>query len=229
MKRQLLSVTAVLVMLLAFTGAVILAQSNTETPASPSETETPIPPPVFTDGRINGSTDLGGLAIYCVDQTNNTHVNTFQNGSITVWGVGDQKYIDLTANQLRGNVEIQQMPSVMEMQMTQTAPQTTTPQSTAMATEEMTEAQVTAMPLGQQAVILARATTPNGLIGFFSFGGDQFALQGHDQHGKFFTYTWTGCSQGSIDTTTQPYLPEFEATATVEFPAFATPEVTAAG
>ena len=227
LKRQMLVMGATCLMLVSLSSLAVFAQSATDTsvpsaPGSPAATGTPIPPPVFTDGRINGSVDLGGLAIYCVDRNNNTHVNTFQNGSITVWGIGDQKYMNLTAAQLRGKVEVPQPPSEMEMQMTQTAPGAAT-QSAAMTEEP----EVTALPAGQTAILLARATTPNGEIAFFSFGADQFALQGHDQHGKFFTYTWTGCSTGTIDNTTAPYLPELETTATVEFPAFATQGVTA--
>jgi len=226
-KRHLLSIAAVSVALLAFSATAILAQEETPTVVPmPDATEAAVPPPSFTDGRINGSISLGGLALYCVDKNNNTHVTSFQNGSITVWGIGDQKYINLTANQLRGNVEVQQAPSVMVEQMTEEA--MTSGDATMMPTEEMMEPEVTAMPMGDQPILLAQALTPNGLIGFFTFGGDEFSLQGHDETGKFFTYTWTGCSTGSIDTTTQAYLPELEAVATVEFPAFATEEATPA-
>jgi len=226
-KRNLIVRATALVALLTFSGTAIFAQDETATVVPvPEASETAVPPPSFTDGRINGSISLGGLALYCVDKNNNTHVNTFQNGSITVWGVGDQKYINLTANQLRGNSEVPQEPSVMLEQMTEEAMLNAEP--TEMVTQEMIEPEVTIMPMGDQPVLLARATTPNGLIGFFSFGGDEFALQGHDETGKFFTYTWTGCNTGSIDTATQPYLPELEAVATVEFPAFATEEATPA-
>jgi len=225
--RKMLALATALVTVLAFSSTAILAQEETASVVPvPEASETAVPPPSFTDGRINGSISLGGLALYCVDKNNNTHVTSFQNGSITVWGVGDQKYINLTANQLRGNVEVPQEPSVMLEQMTEEAMMNAAP--TEMATEEMMEPEVTAMPMGDQPILLAQALTPNGLIGFFTFGGDEFALQGHDETGKFFTYTWTGCSTGSIDTATQPYLPELEAVATVEFPAFATEEATPA-
>jgi len=219
MKRPLLSIAALL--LLAFSSTAILAQSTTETPApSAGETATVIPPPVFTDGRINGSIDLGGLALYCVDQSGN-NVNAIDNGFITVWGVGDQKYINLDANQLRGNVEIPQLPATM--QMTQEATEdTTVMEVTPMVAVSSEEPQAAATPAAQP-VLLARAATPNGEIGFFGLGNDQFALQGYDENGKFFTYTWTGCSTGVIDTTSAAYMPDVTTPPT----AMMTPEMTA--
>jgi len=217
-KRHVLMIAAVCLLLLAFSRAALLAQT---------ETPTAVPPPVFTDGRVNDNVNLGGLAIYCVDQSNNTHVTSFQNGAITVWGIGDQKYMNLSAAQLAGNVEVPQPPSEMEMQMTQTAPA-----ATMQSAEVPTEApgavmqEVTPNAAGQTPVLLARATTPNGEIAFFRVDTDQFALQGHDNNGLFFTYTWSGCAEGVLDQTTAPYLPELAVTATVVFPAFETPQVT---
>jgi len=207
--RKMLALATALVTLLAFSATALLAQEETATVVPmPDATETVVPPPSFTDGRINGSVSLGGLALYCVDKNSNTHVTTFDNGAITVWGVADQKYINLSANQLRGDVEIPQMPSQMQM-----AEMTEMP--AAMATMEVTEideAAATAMPPGQSPILLARADTPNGEIGFFTLGGDEFALQGYDENGKFYTYTWTGCSTGTLDNSTEAYMPLMQAT-----------------
>ena len=200
-KRKLIALITTMIALLAFSGTAIFAQE---------ETATVVPPPTFTDGRINDIVGLGGLALYCVDQAGNTNVSTFDNGAITVWGIGDQKYINLTAAQLRGNVEIPQQPSVMEAQMTEDASMMMQP--TEMMTEEADNmmAEATPMAMSDEPVLLARATTPSGEIGFFSFGGDQFALQGHDDKGSFYTYTWTGCGTGKLEHTTAPYLPMLE-------------------
>ncbi len=199
MKLQRSGVLAALITLLTISG-VVFAQT---------ETATPIPPPVFTDGRINGSIDLGGLALYCVDSAGK-NISSFDNGFITVWGAGDQKYINLDADQLRGNVEIPQLPSQAQMQaMTEEASATmmATEASSAMTTPEATPMPAATLPAGTTAALLARAMTPNGEIGFFSLGNDTFALQGYDEHGKFFTYTWTGCSTGTLDNTTGAYQP----------------------
>lgn len=215
-KHRSIVITLVLVILLTSSTA-ILAQSATETP---------IPPPTFSDGRINDIVGLGGLAIYCVDQNNDTHVNTFQNGRITVWGVGDQKYIELTADQLRGNEEISQAPAVMEAEMTEAAPSAM--QSDAMMTEEAPEMMdATLAGTATEPFLLAQATTPSGAIGFFRVGEDTFALQGHDDKGSFYTYTWTGCSTGVLDHTTLPYLPMLEVVPTEEMSEMMTPEATA--
>jgi len=172
------------------TSAVILAQSTPEsTPESTASASS------FTDGRINGDIFLGGLAIYCQDQNANTHVNTFQNGGLTVWGPDGQEYVFLDVNQLRGNREIPQL-ATMEANMTEavqpTATQTAT--LTASGTQE-----------AQAPFLLARANTPNGQIWLFRVGDDQFALQGNDNTGKFFTYIWTGCGMGSLSTDTSPF------------------------
>ncbi len=215
-KRQFISLTLAIVALLAFSGTAIFAQSATETPVAPA---------TFSDGRINDIIGLGGLAIYCVDQNNNTHVNTFQNGAITVWGVGDQKYINLSAAQLRGNAQITQQPAAMEAQMTEDASMMMQP--TATVTPEATE-MMSATPAGtaSEPFLLTTAMTPSGVIGFFRVGQDKFALQGHDDKGSFYTYTWTGCSTGFLDHSTLPYLPML--TATEEMPDMMTPEVTPA-
>ncbi len=212
-KRKSLGLATTLIALLAFSGTAIFAQEETATVVPPAEaTSAVVPPAAFTDGRINDTTGLGGLAIYCVDQNSNTHVTTFENGSITVWGVGDQKYITLTAAELRGSTEITQQPSVMEAQMTEDASMMMQPNE--MMTEEASEmmAEATPMAMFDEPILLAQATTPNGLIGFFSFGADEFALQGHDDKGAFFTYSWTGCSTGKLEHTTAPYLPMLEMT-----------------
>src|SRR5579871_1538983 len=116
MTKQRIGILAAVIALLTFSGAAVFAQT---------ETATPVPPATFTDGRINGSVDLGGLALYCVDK-DGKNVTSFDNGFITVWGVGDQKYINLDADQLRGNVEIPQLPSQAQMQAMSTAEATGT-------------------------------------------------------------------------------------------------------
>lgn len=226
MKFRLLGVMTILAMLFIASGTAVLAQEATETP-------TPIPPASFTDGRISQTAGLGGLALYCVDSSGNTHVTSFDGGAITVWGVGDQKYIELSAAELRGDVEVMQEPSVMETEgeLTVEAPMMTETE----AVEPMSEVEpeATAMVMAQEPILLARATTPNGEIGFFKIGNDDtFALQGHDDKGAFFTYTWTGCSSGVIEHTTGPFLPFLEApvmvemTAEAEMPEMVTPEAT---
>ncbi|HVU11692.1 MAG TPA: hypothetical protein VHD90_10450 [Phototrophicaceae bacterium] len=221
MKLQRIGLLAAVIALFTCSGAAVFAQT---------ETATPVPPPVFTDGRINGSVNLGGLALYCVDSAGK-NISSFDNGAITVWGVGDQKYINLDANQLRGNVEIPQLPSQAQMQaMTEEAMMATedmgmmteTPVSSTLVMPEATLMPAATVPSGMTAVLLARAMTPNGEIGFFSLGNDAFALQGYDQNGKFFTYTWTGCSTGMLDNTTGPYQPGLVVQATPMM----TPEMT---
>ncbi len=127
-KAQAVLLGSIVILLIALSSAAIFAQEETATVA---------PPPSFTDGRINDSTLLGGLALYCVDANSNV-VSTFANGAITVWGVGDQKYINLSAAQLHGDVEIPQQPSQMEAQMTLTPPMEPTATEMMMATEEPT-------------------------------------------------------------------------------------------
>lgn len=226
MKLRLFGLMTILAMLFVASGTAVIAQEATETPA-------PVPPATFTDGRISQTAGLGGLALYCVDSRGNTHVTSFDGGSITVWGVGDQKYIELTAGQLRGSTEIVQEPSVMEMEgeLTVEAPAMDTPMMTetdeAVTLMEATP-EATALVLAQEPILLARATTPNGEIGFFRIGDDRFALQGHDDKGAFFTYTWTGCSSGVIEHTTGAFLPFLEAPVVVEMneSEMVTPEAT---
>ena len=215
-KRHLLAISITLITLLAFSGTALLAQS---------ETATVVPPPTFTDGRINDIVGLGGLAIYCVDQNGNTHVSSFDNGAITVWGIGDQKYINLTAAQLRGSEEISQTPSVMEAQMTEDASDDAANRDD---DRRIGHHDGGSHPDGnvEEPVLLARATTPTGEIGFFSFGGDMFALQGHDDKGSFYTYTWTGCSTGKLDHSTVPTCPCLKSTATLEVSDMMTAEAT---
>gem|GEM_PF-2751747 len=212
MKTQPIRYLLVLLLILATSASAIFAQDETETPAPPEETVTPVPPPAFTDGRISNTAGLGGLALYCVD-ANNINVTSLDDCSITVWGVGDQKYIELSADELRGDVEVTQEPSVAETEgeLEELAP-------TAEVTEELMtaegadEPEATAVVLEEEPVLLARATTPNGEIGFFRIGDDDlFALQGHDDKGAFFTYTWTGCNTGTIDQATAPFESFLEA------------------
>lgn len=170
--------------------ALISAQEATE-----EATEVPSS---FNDNRINGDIYLAGLAVYCTDENGNTDSNTYQNGGITVWGADGQEYIVLTVDQLRGDEEIPQpaVPTAMtEEAMMPTETATPAPTVEAMATEEM-------MP---EPVLLARATTMNGTIWLFRIADDVFALQGNDEYGKFYTYTWTGCSLGVLSTETAPF------------------------
>jgi hypothetical protein len=210
MRRHLLILSAALIALLCFSAV-----------AAQEETPTIEPAPAYTDGRINDNAELGGLAIYCVDINNNTHVGSFEEGAITIWGIGDQKYIELAAYQLRGRIEVRQAPSVAEAQMHLTA----TPQPTAtIAKTEEPEATETANPSEPEPFLVARANTLNGVIGFFRVGEDEFALQGHDDKGNFFTYRWTACDIGELDDSAVPYNPILEVTATPEATSEVTPE-----
>lgn len=231
MKFRLFGLMTLLAMLFIASGTAVLAQEATETP-------TPLPPPTFTDGRISETAGLGGLALYCVNSSG-TPGDSFEGGAITVWGVGDQKYIELRASELRGSVEVTQEPSVMEMEgeLTVEAPAVDSPTVTETeAAEAMIEVtpEPTALVLAQDPILLARATTPNGELGFFRIGDDRFALQGHDDKSAFFTYTWTGCNTGVIEHTTAPFLPFLEtvivveATNTVDGWEMVTPEATEA-
>ncbi|MCC6802551.1 MAG: hypothetical protein IT319_06685 [Anaerolineae bacterium] len=170
----------------ALIGAQEATEEATEVPSS------------FSDNRINGDIYLAGLAVYCTDENGNTDSNTYQNGGISVWGADGQEYIVLTVDQLRGDEEISQ--PVVPMETTQeamTPTETATPAPTveAVGTEEV-------MP---EPVLLARAETMNGTIWLFRIADDVFALQGNDEHGKFYTYTWTGCSLGVLSTETAPF------------------------
>src|SRR5690606_6370770 len=89
--KRTLFIGAVVMMLALLSAAVILAQDPT-----PESTEVPTS---FSDNRINGDIYLSGLALYCEDETGNTDTNTFQNGSLSIWGVGGQRYIHLTVDQ----------------------------------------------------------------------------------------------------------------------------------
>ncbi|MEP7291930.1 MAG: hypothetical protein ABI835_09105, partial [Chloroflexota bacterium] len=53
------------------------------------------------------------------------------------------------------------------------------------------DASATEEPM-MEPVLLAQAETVNGTIWLFRVGMDQFTLQGNDNTGKFFTYSWTG-------------------------------------
>jgi hypothetical protein len=225
MKLRLFGIMTILAMLFIATGTTVLAQEATETPA-------PVPPATFTDGRISTTAGLGGLALYCVDSSG-IPGDSFEGGAITVWGVGDQKYIELSAVELRGSVEVAQEPSVMEMEgeLTVEAPAVDAPMMDATVEPEATDMimpEATPLVLVQEPILLARATTPNGEIGFFRIGDDRFALQGHDDKGAFFTYTWTGCSSGVIEHTTGAFLPFLEAPVVVEMneSEMVTPEAT---
>jgi len=182
---------AILIISVLVSSVAILAQDSTPE----STAESTAASSSFTDGRINGDIFLGGLAIYCQDQNGNTNINTFQNGGLTVWGPNGQEYIFLSANQLRGNQEVPQL-ATMEVNMTETVAPTAT-QTATMSASGTQEA--------QQPFLLAQANTVNGPIWLFRVGDDQFALQGNDNTGKFFTYVWTGCSIGTLSTDTASF------------------------
>ncbi len=235
MRQRLLAMTLVLVTLIVASGTAVFAQEATETPDAP----TSMPPATFTDGRISNTAGLGGLALYCVDASGNTaNVTSFDGGAITLWGVGDQKYIELTDEELRGSEEVVQEPSVLEAALTEEAPMdepmaemTDEPMmdATEMVDTDMADDEdMSGMPSPQNPVLLARASTPNGEIGFFSLGNDMFALQGNDDKGAFFTYTWTGCSTGTVDHTTGAFLPTsvIDPEATLEVESVLEPEAT---
>jgi hypothetical protein len=209
-------VIVILAAALSVSAALISAQEATDEPSS------------FADNRINQeiSTSMGGVAIYCVDQNGSAAGNTFQNGSIEVWGINGEKFIVLTVDQLRGNEEIVQ-PVVMPdasatMEATTEATEEAAPLATALppATDEVTGAMLP--------VLLARAATPNGELWMYRVGEDTFAIQGTDTTGKFYTYTWAGCSLGSIATDTAPILSFETGPAAPEGTEEATAEATAA-
>lgn len=180
-KTRLVLVAAMLSLLTILSAAAIMAQESTEEPA-PETT----PSSSFADNRINGDVFLGGLALYCVDENGNTDGNTFQNGGITVWGADGQKYIELTALELRNGEE-------WEMEATAEADATEEPMMA--MTEEPFEP-----------ILLAEAATANGPVWFFLNGTDRFTLQGTDNTGKFFSYTWEGCALGGLDIGAGPII-----------------------
>ena len=70
--NRLLLYASILIIAVLVSSAAIFAQDATpESTAVPSS---------FTDGRINGDIQLGGLAVYCADANGNTHVNSYQDG-----------------------------------------------------------------------------------------------------------------------------------------------------
>jgi len=191
--NRIIFAATVLAAVTLLSAALILAQGSTSAP-TPEATSVAS---TFNDARINGNVFLGGLAIYCVDQNGNSSPGmSFVNGGITIWGIGDQEYFALTVDQLRGNEEIPQPPPTMEPGMTVEPMMTVTPMPTmsASATQEV-----------MTPVLLARSDTPNGTMWLFRVGADQFALQGNDNTGKFFTYAWTGCGIGTLSTDTLPF------------------------
>jgi len=191
----------VLVISALVSSAAILAQDATpESTAVPSS---------FTDGRINGDIQLGGLAVYCADANGDTHVNSFQDGSLQVWGADGKEYITLTAAELSGNEEITQPPPTEE-------PMMATPE--AGATEEMVSP--------TNPALLARAAGPYGEIWFLKVGDNDFVLQTNDEHGKFITYTWEGCGLGNIQTDVVPLLPSVQGAPVMAMTAEATAEAT---
>jgi hypothetical protein len=189
--------------------ALLLAQETTPEPTA----EVTDMPSSFNDNRINGDVFLGGLALFCEDETGSTAGNTFQNGALTVWGAEGQEYIRLTAAQLRGDEEIPQPPPAMEPGATEEPMMT-----------ETVEPEETQEPLASP-VLLAQAETANGTIWLFRVGMDTFALQGNDNTGKFFTYTWTSCALGTL-TTDQPPFTTFLTIPTVGMTQEATAEAT---
>ena len=193
MKTNRIILIAMIVTVVAALSAVLITAQD-----STAEPESTAIPSSFSDNRINGDIYLAGLAVYCVDENNSTDTTTFQNGGITVWGADGQKYIELTADQLRGNEEISQPVAPMEMTEEAMSPAATpmpSPTVEAMATEDMMV----------EPVLLARAETMNGTIWLFRISDDVFALQGSDEYGKFYTYIWTGCSRGVLSTETAPF------------------------
>lgn len=181
-KTRLVLVASLLSLLTIFSAAAILAQDSTEEPPA----EATAVSSSFSDNRINGDVFLGGLALYCEDENGNTDGNTFQNGAITVWGPDGQKYLELTAVQLRGG-------RASDMSMSE---------ATAEPMMEMTaEPAAPFVP-----VLLAQANTLNGPVWFFLNGTDRFTLQGTDNTGKFYSYTWEGCEQGGLDVGAGPII-----------------------
>lgn len=187
--KRILLVGVVLSLLAVLSAAVIMAQEST-----PEATEEPSGgmSSSFSDNRINGDVFLGGLAIFCEDEFGATDGNTFQNGGITIWGPDGQKYIELTAAQLRGDAEIMQPPPTPD------------PLVTPMPEATM-DASATMEPL-MKPVLLAQANTVNGPVWFFRLSNDDtFALQGYDNAGKFFTYAWQACGLGTLDLNAAPF------------------------
>lgn len=185
--NRIILVGVVLALLAIMSVAAILAQEST-----PEATSEPSGSSSFSDNRINGDVFLGGLAIFCVDEFGATDGNTFQNGGITVWGPDGQKYIELTAAQLRGDEEISQPPPTPD------------PLVTPMP-EATVDASATVEPLARP-VLLTQAITANGPIWLFRVSNDDtFALQGYDNTGKFYTYTWQSCGLGTLDPNTAPF------------------------
>jgi hypothetical protein len=178
-KTRLVLVGTLLSLLTILSAAAIMAQDSTEEPPAESTAVASS----FADNRINGDVFLGGLALYCEDENGNADGNTFQNGAITVWGPDGQKYLELTAFQLRGSND-----SDMDM----------------MESTEEPMMEVTAEPF--EPVLLAQANTINGTIWFFLNGTDRFTLQGTDNTGKFYSYTWEGCAQGGLDVGAGPII-----------------------
>jgi len=207
MKTNRAALLAVVLVISALvSSAAIFAQDATpESTAVPSS---------FTDGRINGDIQLGGLAVYCADVNGDTHVNSFQGGSLQVWGADGQEYIVVTDAELMGNDEVMQPPATMEAGATPTA--MTTP-----------EAGATEVASPTNPSLLARAAGPNGEIWLLKIGDNQFVLQTNDEHGKFITYTWEGCGMGNIQTDVVPLLPKIQGTPMMAMTAEATAEATA--
>lgn len=198
MKTSRIVLVAVLLTVLASLSAVIIAAQET-TEEAPEATEVPSS---FSDNRINGDIYLAGMAVYCVDESGSTDTNTYQNGGITVWGADGQEYIALTVAQLRGDEEVPQ-PAV-PMEMTEEPMMDVTPTATEAMTESGDEAMATEEMMPEP-VLLARAQSMTGPIWLYRIADDVFALQGNDEHGKFYTYTWTGCSLGVLSTDTEPF------------------------
>lgn len=185
--NRIILVGAVLSLLAVMSAAAIFAQESTpEATSEPSESSS------FADNRINGDVFLGGLAIFCEDEFGATDGNTFQNGLLTVWGPDGQKYIELTAAQLRGDEEIMQPPPTPDPLVTPTPEATVDPAATVEPLDEP--------------VLLAKAATANGPIWLFRVNNeDTFVLQGYDNTGKFFTYVWQSCGLGTLDLSAAPF------------------------
>lgn len=199
--KRMILVTSVVAVLALLSAALLAAQSATVEPTAESTSV----PSSFNDNRINGDIFLGGLALYCEDENGSTAGNTFQNGALTVWGSEGQEFIRLTASELRGNMEVEQPDMMATQDMMAGTEEATQMASSSDDVSSMATSEATATM--DNPVLLARANTPSGTIWLFSLGNDQFALQGTDNTGKFYTYSWTACGLGSLTTDTAPFNP----------------------
>lgn len=185
-RSQTYLATGIVILLLLLSSAATWAQESTSEPMATSE------PNSVGDARINGNIYFSDLALYCFGEKNDTNVQSFDNGGITVWGGNGEEYIVLTAAQLRGDAEVPQPQLTVEPGMTGETMVSPTP----MATEAMM----------MEPVLLARAMTAFGPIWFYRVDANTFALQSANiADGKLYTYTWTDCNRGTLSTEVLPY------------------------